>query len=140
MQICQSRPPPTHTHTHNPLLVKEKVPTFVRIPGIDGASRVTCTVRGPGHHARMLAAAAAGFRIKSFKLSGVRRKIQRSAVLMSRDACYVPSLYCKLTVYCMCYILILILNCLYSKIQQLVGFCLHFAAHCEEVMDINHTV
>lgn len=50
-------------HTHNPLLVKEKVPTFVRIPGIDGASRVTCTVRGPGHHARMLAEAAAGFRV-----------------------------------------------------------------------------
>lgn len=50
-------------HTHNPLLDKEKVPTFVRIHGIDGASGVTCTVRGPGHHARVLADAAAGFRV-----------------------------------------------------------------------------
>lgn len=62
-------PPLQHTHTHNPLLVKEKVPTFVRIPGIDAASRVTCTVRGLGQHARMLARAAAGFR-ESFKLRG----------------------------------------------------------------------
>lgn len=61
MQICRSSPP--LQHTHNPLLVKEKVPTFVRIPGIDGASRVTCTARGLGHHARMLAEAAAGFRV-----------------------------------------------------------------------------
>lgn len=37
----------TRTHTI-PLLVKEKVPTFVRILGMDGASRVTCTVRGLG--------------------------------------------------------------------------------------------
>ena len=66
LRICNRQPPllSTHTnaHAHNPLLVKEKVPTFVRILGIDGASGVTGTVRGPGHHARMLAETAAGFR------------------------------------------------------------------------------
>lgn len=69
-------PPPSHnTHTYNPLLVKEKVPTFVRIPGIDGASRVTCTVRGQGHHARMFAEAAAGFKVGKLKCVS-REKIQ----------------------------------------------------------------
>lgn len=51
-------PAHTHTHTQNPLLVKEKVPTFVRILGIDAASRVTCTARDSGHRATRLAAAA----------------------------------------------------------------------------------
>lgn len=49
---------PTRTHTQNPLLVKEKVPTFVRILGIDAASRVTCTARDSGQRATTLAAAA----------------------------------------------------------------------------------
>lgn len=66
LQICNRQPPSPSMHTpartHNPLLVKEKVPTFVRILGIDGTSGVTGTVRGPGHHARMLAETAAGFR------------------------------------------------------------------------------
>lgn len=55
--------PPALKNTFNPPSVKEKVPTFVRILGIDGAGGVTSTARGPGNHARMLAGTAAGFRL-----------------------------------------------------------------------------
>lgn len=67
----------THTHVHNLLLVKEKVPTFVRILGMDGASGVTRTVRGSGHHARMLAVGLLVSEwVDTFKLNAVsRRKI-----------------------------------------------------------------
>lgn len=77
-----------------PLLVKEKAPTFVRIPGISGASRVTCTARGPGHHASVLAEAAAGFMLaKGFKLRSVnRRETQRSYADAVKDSGCVPFL------------------------------------------------